>query len=192
MPLRRKLLGDEVGFRDLAEVRPAVHDNLLTLRSYAGDFTDLGLVFQVPCVKRCRLWARCSRCFVCFRRCVSMTVAVWRLLRHILRRGPKQRSFLGLRVMLAVSLWDAGAGDTVSLFCTLQIEQENEFGDGFHLVDLKDDGMPASCELLSQQMQERMRSSRRRCARCAHRPFTIRRCQHTSDERKRGGVHLPL
>jgi hypothetical protein len=43
----RKLLGEELGMEDLRHLHPAVYTNLTKLRTYDGNFEDLGLVFQV-------------------------------------------------------------------------------------------------------------------------------------------------
>ena len=37
-----------LGFRDLKDVHPEVHDNLKKLLAYTGNVEEMGLFFQVP------------------------------------------------------------------------------------------------------------------------------------------------
>lgn len=43
----RKLLGEDLSAEDLRHLHPAVYTNLTKLRTFSGNFEDLGLVFQV-------------------------------------------------------------------------------------------------------------------------------------------------
>ena len=45
--LCRMLMGRDVGFEDLRDVNPDVYASLKKLLAFEGDFSELGLVFQV-------------------------------------------------------------------------------------------------------------------------------------------------
>lgn len=48
------LMGRDVGFEDLKDVHPDVYSSLKKLLAYQGDFSELGLVFQVCCASLCK------------------------------------------------------------------------------------------------------------------------------------------